>query len=126
MVQTMAKWIETFPGWQGAPVQLGRLCQQTGSIGLFTGGVQVLELAKSRGIATVLITRYTKSPAAKLADVALCCGSNEGPFQLGSIPARVAQLVLMDILFQEFCQKDPQRCSDSIQRIAAALSEKHV
>lgn len=43
MVQTMAKWIEIFPGWQGAPVQLGKLCQQTGSIGLFTGGIQVLE-----------------------------------------------------------------------------------
>ena len=89
-------------------------------------GLEILELAKAQGASTVLVTRYVKSPAAKLADVALCCGSNEGPFQLGSIPARVAQLVLMDILFQEFCQKDPQRCSDSIQRIAAALSEKHV
>ena len=39
--------------------------------GATTGGVQVLELAKSRGIATVLITRYPKSPAAKLADVVL-------------------------------------------------------
>ena len=55
--------------------------------GSTTGGIQVLELAKSRGIATVLVTRYPKSPAAKLADVVLRCGSNEGPFQSGAAPA---------------------------------------
>ena len=48
MVQTMAKWIETFPGWQGAPVQLGKLCQQTGSIGLFTGGIQGTGIAAEK------------------------------------------------------------------------------
>ena len=44
--------------------------------GATTAGVQVLELAKSRGIATVLITRYPKSPLAAVADVVLCCGSH--------------------------------------------------
>ena len=94
--------------------------------GSTTGGVQVLELAKSRGIATVLITRYPKSPAAKLADVVLRCGSNEGPFQFGSVPAKIAQLVVMDVLFQEYCHRNRERCEDNIQRIAAALSDKHL
>ena len=94
--------------------------------GATTGGVQVLELAKSRGIATVLITRYPKSPAAKLADVVLRCGSNEGPFQLGSVPAKIAQLVVMDILFQEYCHRNRDRCEENIQRIANALSDKHL
>ena len=74
--------------------------------GATTAGVQVLELAKSRGIATVLVTRYPKSPAAKLADVVLRCGSNEGPFQFGSVPAKIAQLVVMDVLFQEYCHRN--------------------
>ena len=91
-----------------------------------TGGIQVLELAKSRGIATVLVTRYPKSPAAKLADVVLRCGSNEGPFQSGSVPAKIAQLVVMDLLFQEYCHRNRARCEDNIQRIAAALSDKHL
>ena len=94
--------------------------------GATTAGVQVLELAKSRGIATVLITRYPKSPAAKLADVVLRCGSNEGPFQFGSVPAKIAQLVVMDVLFQEYCHRNRARCEDNIQRIAAALSDKHL
>ena len=94
--------------------------------GATTSGLQILELAKQRGVKTILVTRYNKSPAAKLADVVLRCGSNEGPFQLGSVPAKVAQLVVMDVLFQEYCHRNRNRCEDNIQRIASALSDKHL
>ena len=88
--------------------------------------MEVLGLAKQRGIRTVLITRYPKSPAATLADVVLCCGSSESPFQFGSVPAKVAQLVLLDVLFQEYLHRNREKCEESLQRIAAALSEKHI
>lgn len=94
--------------------------------GATQSGVEVLELAKSRGIKTILITRYPKSPAARLADVVLCCGSSESPFQFGSVPAKVAQLVLMDILFHEYLHRHRQESEENLQRIAAALSEKHI
>jgi len=94
--------------------------------GATTGGLQILEQAKSRGISTILITRYHKSPAAKLADVVLRCGSNEGPFQFGSVPAKVAQLIVMDILFQEYFHRNREKCEENIQRIASALSGMHV
>lgn len=94
--------------------------------GATTNGLEVLHLAKSRGIRTVLITRFAKSPAAKLADVVLCCGSNEGPFQFGSVPARIAQLVVLDLVFQEYRSRNQAACEDNIRRIAAALSEKHL
>ena len=86
----------------------------------------MLELAKSQGIHTVLVTRFHKSPAAKLADVVLRCGSNEGPFQIGSVPAKVAQLIVIDVLFQEYCCRNREVSEENIQRIAAALSGKHV
>lgn len=94
--------------------------------GATTSGLQILELAKSRGIATVLVTRFNKSPAAKLADVVLLCGANEGPFQLGSVPAKIAQLVVMDILFQEYCLRNQAECDQRIEAVAAALSGMHV
>ena len=94
--------------------------------GATTSGIQVLELAKTRGIRTILITRFNKSPAAKLADVVLRCGSNEGPFQFGSVPAKIAQLIVMDVLFQEYCHRNPETCQENIQRIASALSGKHI
>lgn len=94
--------------------------------GATTGGVQMLELAKSRGVKTVLITRFGKSPAAKLADVVLRCGSNEGPFQFGSVPAKIAQLVVIDLMYQEYCHRNRESAEASIQSIAAALSDMHL
>ena len=94
--------------------------------GATQNGMEVLELARRRGIRTVLITRYPKSPAASLADVVLCCGSSESPFQFGSVPAKVAQLVLLDVLFQEYLHRNKEACEESLQRIADALSEKHI
>ena len=94
--------------------------------GATTGGLQILELAKSRGIKTILVTRFSKSPAAKLADVVLRCGSNEGPFQFGSVPAKVAQLTVIDILFQEYVRRNPKTSEENIQRIGSALSSMHV
>ena len=89
-------------------------------------GLQILELAKQRGIRSILITRFNKSPAASLADVVLRCGSNEGPFQFGSVPAKVAQLMVMDVLFQEYCHRNRESCEENIENIAAALSDMHV
>ena len=94
--------------------------------GATTGGLQILELAKTRGIRTILVTRFNKSPAAKLADVVLRCGSNEGPFQFGSVPAKIAQLVVVDVVFQEYYQRNREQCEENIQSIAAALSGMHV
>ena len=94
--------------------------------GATTNGLQVLEVAKQRGIKTILITRFPKSPAAKLADVVLRCGSNEGPFQLGSVAAKIAQLVVVDMLFQEYFSRNREICEENIQSIASALSDMHI
>jgi len=94
--------------------------------GATTNGLQVLELARQRGIKTILVTRFPKSPAAKLADIVLRCGSNEGPFQFGSVAAKVAQLVVIDVLFQEYYSRNTESCEENIQSIASALSDMHI
>ena len=94
--------------------------------GATTGGIQILELARQRGIRTILMTRFQKSPAAKLSEVVLCCGSNESPFQFGSVPAKVAQLVVIDVFFQEYCLRNQESCNERVQYIASALSALHI
>ena len=94
--------------------------------GATTGGLQILEYAKEKGIRTILVTRFHKSPAAKLADVVLRCGSNEGPFQFGSVPAKIAQLIVVDVVFQEYCHRNREACEENIQSIASALSSMHI
>lgn len=94
--------------------------------GATRSGLEVIQLANSIGIPTVLITRYSTSPIAKLASYVLECGSNEGPFQLGSVQARIAQLILLDILFREYQYRNQDICSDNLRIVNAALSIEHI
>ena len=85
-----------------------------------TSGIQVLELAGSRGIAAGLITRYPKSPAAKPADVVL-------RLQRGPLPVRLRPGEDRDgCAVQKYCRRNREGCEDNIQRIASALSDQRL
>ena len=88
--------------------------------------METLSVVRERGAKVILITRFPRSPGAAQADVVLQCGSNESPLQHGSVPARIAQLFLLDILFTRVCMSDPEACQDNRRRIAAALADKHL
>lgn len=88
--------------------------------------IDLLNIARQRRIKSLLITRYPNSPGAKLASLVLQCGSIEGPLQLGSVAARIAQLYLVDVLFAEVCRRDLDACRRRRERVADALSEKHL
>ena len=88
--------------------------------------METLSVVRERGAKVILITRFPRSPGAAQADVVLQCGSNESPLQHGSVPARIAQLFLLDILFTRVCMTDPEGCQENRRRIAAALADKHL
>lgn len=88
--------------------------------------METLSVVRERGAKIILITRFPRSPGAAQADVVLQCGSNESPLQHGSVPARIAQLFLLDILFTRVCMSEPDGCQGNRQRIAAALADKHL
>lgn len=88
--------------------------------------LDTLKSVRERGAKVILVTRFPNSPGAALADIVLQCGANENPLQSGSIPARIAQMYLIDILFSEFTRKNLESAKDSRNRIAQALSAKHV
>lgn len=88
--------------------------------------VDVLKAARTRGARSILITRFPKSPGGLHADVVLQCGSREGPFQLGSVAARIAQLFLIDVLFSEICRRDIEGCKARREQVADVLSDKHL
>lgn len=88
--------------------------------------LDTLKIAKGRGAKVILVTRFPNSPGAALADIVLQCGANENPLQSGSIPARIAQMYLTDILFSEYTHRNMESVKDSRNRIAQALAAKHV
>lgn len=88
--------------------------------------LDTLETARERGSKVILVTRFPNSPGAALADIVLQCGANENPLQSGSVPARIAQMYLIDILFSEFTRKNLDEAKERRNRIAQALAAKHV
>ena len=88
--------------------------------------LDTLKTAKERGSRVILVTRFPNSPGAALADIVLQCGANENPLQSGSVPARIAQMYLTDILFSEYTRKNLDEAKERRNRIAQALAAKHV
>ena len=88
--------------------------------------LDTLKMARDQGGKVILVTRFPNSPGAALADVVLQCGANENPLQSGSIPARIAQMYLLDILFSEYTRKNLDEAKENRNRIAEALALKHI
>ena len=88
--------------------------------------MDTMQAAALSGVKILLVTRFPNSPGAALADLVLPCGSNENPLQVGSVPARIAQLFLLDVLFSEYCRRDLKSGRMSRERIAAAMEGKHL
>lgn len=88
--------------------------------------MQTLKVARSRGIKVILITHYPNSPGVQFADLILLCGAKESPLQLGSIPAKISQLFLLDVLFSEVARRNLDECRKARSQIANVLAEKHL
>lgn len=94
--------------------------------GSTTDIVDLMGVAHGVGAKIILITRFARSPGADQSDVVLQCGSNEGPFHLGSVSAKMAQLFIVDLLYHEFVRRDPESAQTARERIATALADKHM
>lgn len=88
--------------------------------------LDLMQVARERRCKIILVTRFPKSPGAALADVVLQCGSDEGPLQIGTVPARISQLFLVDILFNEVCRRNLPEAMQNRERTASALAAKHI
>ncbi|MCQ2400456.1 MAG: MurR/RpiR family transcriptional regulator [Lachnospiraceae bacterium] len=83
----------------------------------------IIKISRSLGVKLILITRYEKTPASRLADVILQCGTNESPLQTGSVEARISQLFIIDYLYSFFC-RDEAGAMDAREATAQATAIK--
>lgn len=87
-------------------------------------GISLLNIAKEKKARIILVTHYPDSPAAEYADIILICGSKEGPLQMGSVAAKIGQLYLIDILYNEYCNKNEAETTDNRTLASHAISKK--
>ena len=93
--------------------------------GATKSGAELIEYAKRRGVHVLLVSGFAHSPLGEQCDAVLQCAAHEGPFQSGSMPARMAQLLAIDTLFRTYCSID-KTVTQHAERIAEALSDQHL
>lgn len=86
--------------------------------------VDILGQAREHRAKVILVTRYAKSPATQYADVVLLCGSNESPLQSGTIVAKISQLFVIDMVYQEYIRISPEICESNRDRTSQAMSSR--
>ena len=86
--------------------------------------VHVAKIAKKSGAKVVGITRFLKSPLTSYTDTLLVCGSNEGPLDGGSMGAKLSQLYIIDVLFQEYYRRNTEASKENNRKTSKAVVEK--
>lgn len=86
--------------------------------------VYVAKIARRAGAKVVGITRFVKSPLTNYTDAFLLCGSNEGPLEGGSMGAKLSQLYIVDVLFQEYYRRNLGISTENNKRTSKAVVEK--
>lgn len=95
----------------------------------FSGATKELcelgQLLKQAEAKLILVTRFPNSPGALLADLVLLCGVNETPRQQGSIAAKIGQLFIVDVLFNEYCAQNLDSIIENQKKTASATEARH-
>lgn len=86
--------------------------------------VYVAKIAREVGARVVAITRFVKSPLTNYTDMALLCGSNEGPLDGGSMGTKLSQLYIIDVLFQEYYRRNKALSKENNEKTSRAVVEK--
>lgn len=73
--------------------------------------VEAAKMAKSQGATVISITQYGKNRLSQCADIAFQLTSPETSIRIGAMGSRIAQLILIDILFCSIVSKEPQNIS---------------
>lgn len=95
----------------------------------FSGATKELHeiggLLKRTGAKLIVVTRFPNSPGARLADVVLLCGVNETPRQQGSIAAKIGQLFVVDVLFNEYCAQNLDSIVENQKKTNSVTEIRH-
>ncbi|WP_214874879.1 MurR/RpiR family transcriptional regulator [Exiguobacterium sp. CH10] len=88
--------------------------------------LDIAKLLKEKGVSTVAITNYAKSPLSKIADVSLYTVSQETAFRSEALASRIAELSLIDALFTAVMMRRGEAARASLQQMREAISMRRI
>ena len=109
----------------GASRGLGRLLAHAFSHAGATADVlRAVQVARDAGALAVAVTSVADSELALAADVVLLTHAQESPFRMAAMTSRIAQLVLVDILFVRVVQHSGAPVSIPLQLTHDAAAQQ--
>jgi DNA-binding MurR/RpiR family transcriptional regulator len=88
--------------------------------------VQALAEARRRGATTVALTNHARSPLVEHADCVLTTATRETTFRSGAMASRIAQLLVVDLLFVAVAASDFDSTQEALQRTFEAVKGRRV
>lgn len=86
--------------------------------------VDVARTAGEMGAEVVCLTSFARSPVTRFAGTVLLCASREGPDEGSSLHAKIAQLHVLDLVFEAALAEMGERGRENLRRTAEAVSDK--
>jgi DNA-binding MurR/RpiR family transcriptional regulator len=83
-----------------------------------------IETAARTGAFTVAVTNFPDSPLAGMTDAVLATASRETRFRYGAMSSRMAQLMIVDVIFMGVAQRHPEKTSAALAATLAAVSDR--
>lgn len=77
--------------------------------------LECVKILKNSKVPIIAITSFHESPLSKLADYCLYVTATEFDFQTGKLGSRLSQLVVIDMLYVSYVQKDYEKCMGSLK-----------
>lgn len=88
--------------------------------------LDVVELARERGVFTVAITNFAKSPLSEAVDLSLYTVSEETEYRTEALASRIAELSIIDALYVNYHIKTSADSTAAVNRMRQAISKKRL
>lgn len=86
--------------------------------------ILAIQTASRAGAFTVAVTNFPDSPLAQIADAALITASRETRYRYGAMSSRMAQLILVDVIFIGVAQRRPESVSAALAATLEAVESR--
>jgi DNA-binding MurR/RpiR family transcriptional regulator len=94
--------------------------------GFTTDSLEAAQLARSRGVSVIAISKYGRSPLQRLAHVTLHTMSPGTTYRSEGITSLMAQLALIDTLMVNVYQRKQPTSAEHLKRTREALKTKRL
>lgn len=87
--------------------------------------LETAETAKSAGATVISLTKYSKNPLTKLADICLYSSSADALVRSGAMGSRIGQLTVIDILYTAVTSSEYDQVKNHLDKTRLVSAKKH-